>query len=56
MIVVGRRSPYSLYDLGLITYEDEGDTYDQGLAEGFIKLHALSIKTWAAHRAEQTAE
>ena len=56
MIVVGRKSPYSLYDLGLITYEDEGDTFDQGLSAGFIQLHALSIKTWAKHRAEQTAE
>ena len=54
--VVGLRSPYSLYDHGLITYDDEGDTYDQSYAEGFIALHGLSIKTWASHRAEQTGE
>jgi argininosuccinate synthase len=46
--VVGRRSPESgLYDLGMATY-DEGDQFDQTLAEGFVKLWGLPLKTWAA--------
>ena len=32
--VVGRKSPYSLYDEGLATYSD-GDTFDRTAAEGF---------------------
>ncbi|RJQ32995.1 MAG: argininosuccinate synthase [Actinobacteria bacterium] len=44
--VVGRSSKYSLYDLGLATYE-EGDTFDQAKAEGFIELFGMSFKTWA---------
>ena len=31
-VVTGRRSPVSLYDFGLATY-DTGDTFDQGLAK-----------------------
>ena len=38
--IVGRRSFYSLYDLGLATY-DEGDQFDQGDAPGFIRLWGL---------------
>jgi argininosuccinate synthase len=44
--VVGRRSPNSLYDLGLATY-DELDAFDHRAAEGFIKLWGLPIKVWA---------
>jgi argininosuccinate synthase len=39
-IVVGRESPYSLYDAGLATY-DTSDTFDHKSAEGFIKLWGL---------------
>ena len=46
--VVGRRSEQSsLYNLDLATY-DEGDQFDQSLAEGFVKLWGLPLKTWAA--------
>ena len=46
--VVGRRSATSgLYDLDMATY-DEGDQFDQTLAEGFVKLWGLPLKTWAA--------
>ena len=42
-VITGRRSETSLYDFGLATY-DEGDTFDQSQAKGFIHLHGLSSK------------
>ena len=39
-VVTGRRSEASLYDYGLATY-DEGDTFDQSLARGFVELWGL---------------
>jgi len=39
----GRRSNESLYDFNLATY-DEGDTFDQSSAKGFVQLHGLSSK------------
>jgi argininosuccinate synthase len=42
-IVVGRRSPRSLYNPQLATFEAE-TVYDQKDAEGFIKLNALRLK------------
>ena len=41
--VNGRRSSESLYDFNLATY-DEGDTFDQSSAKGFVQLHGLSSK------------
>ena len=41
--VVGRKSPMSLYDTGLATY-DEGDQFDHAAAEGFIKIFGLPIE------------
>jgi argininosuccinate synthase len=41
--VVGRRSPRSLYDESLATFEQD-TVYDQRDAEGFIKLNALRLK------------
>jgi len=41
--VVGRKSEYSLYDLGLATY-DKGDMFDHQAAEGFIKLWGLPTR------------
>ena len=41
--VNGRRSDESLYDFNLATY-DEGDSFDQSLAKGFVQLHGLSSK------------
>ena len=38
--VTGRRSDASLYDFDLATY-DEGDTFDQTLAKGFVELWGL---------------
>jgi len=51
--VTGRRSPVSLYDFGLATY-DTGDTFDQGLAKGFVELWGLPSKV-AALREQRTA-
>ncbi|HBF91321.1 MAG TPA: argininosuccinate synthase [Hyphomonas atlantica] len=48
VIVSGRRSPYSLYDDLLVTFEDDGGAYDQKDAEGFIRLNALRLRTLAA--------
>jgi argininosuccinate synthase len=47
--VVGRDSPYSLYDQDLVTFED-GAAYDQHDAEGFIRLNALRLRTLAQRR------
>jgi argininosuccinate synthase len=43
--VVGRDSPYSLYDQDLVTFEDGAVAYDQRDAEGFIRLNALRLRT-----------
>ena len=40
VIVVGRKSPFSLYDEKIASFEDDGGLYDQKDAEGFIKLQA----------------
>jgi len=42
--VVGRQSPFGLYDYGLATY-DEGDKFDHTAAVGFIKLFGLPVET-----------
>jgi len=44
--VVGRKSPHSLYNLGLATY-DKGDQFDQSASVGFIHLWGLPVKTQA---------
>ena len=43
VIVVGRRSPYSRYNISLVSFDEEGD-YDQKDAEGFIKITSLRLK------------
>jgi argininosuccinate synthase len=48
-VTVGRRSPYSLYDYNLATY-DAADTFDHSAAKGFIELHGLPTKVWARQR------
>jgi argininosuccinate synthase len=61
-IVVGRKSPFALYDHALSTY-DAGDTFDHRAAEGFIKIWGLPLETaagkWAAagaaHAGDQRA-
>ena len=53
--VVGRSSPYSLYDQDLVTFEDGAVAYDHHDAAGFIKLNALRLRT-VARRKSKTAK
>ena len=46
-VVVGRRSPLSLYDKSLATY-DEGDAFDHAAAVGFIEIFGLPLRVEAA--------
>jgi argininosuccinate synthase len=45
--VAGRRSPVSLYDYGLATY-DAADRFRHEDSEGFVRLWGLGLATWAA--------
>src|SRR5205823_8066392 len=45
-VAAGRRSPQSLYDFGLATYET-GDQFDHSAAESFIKLYSQGLLTQA---------
>ncbi|UFP94107.1 argininosuccinate synthase [Gloeobacter morelensis] len=47
--VVGRKSPYSLYDADLATYS-EGDSFDHKAAEGFIYVWGLPTRIYAQVR------
>ena len=51
-VPTGRRSAASLYDFNLATY-DEGDSFDQSLAKGFVELWGLPSKI-AAKRDQAT--
>jgi len=44
--VIGRQSPYSLYDMELATY-GSGDQFNYQAAEGFITLWGLPLRTQA---------
>ncbi|MFH0942119.1 MAG: argininosuccinate synthase [Chloroflexota bacterium] len=50
--VVGRKSPFSLYDYGLATY-DKGDNFDQSASAGFIHIWGLPVRTQARVQAER---
>jgi argininosuccinate synthase len=52
--VSGRRSDASLYDFSLATY-DEGDTFDQSLAKGFVELWGMPSKI-AAQRDQRLGD
>jgi argininosuccinate synthase len=52
--VVGRKSPFGLYEHNLATY-GAGDLYDHSAAEGFIKIWGLPIVT-AARKAAARSE
>ncbi len=43
--VIGRESPYSLYDKELVTFEEGAVAYDHRDAAGFIRLNALRLRT-----------
>jgi argininosuccinate synthase len=46
--VVSRTSPFSLYSMDLVTFEEGAVAYDHHDAEGFIKLNGLLLNTYAA--------
>jgi argininosuccinate synthase len=48
--VVGRESPYSLYDQELATFEEGAIAYDQRDAAGFIRLNALRLRILGRRR------
>ncbi len=48
--VIGRDSPYSLYDQDLVTFEEGAVAYDHRDAAGFIKLNALRLRTLAQRK------
>jgi len=50
VIVTGRKSPYSLYDQDLVTFEEGKVAYDHRDAAGFIKLNALRLRTLGKRR------
>tara|TARA_B110000196_G_C21143252_1_gene665015 strand:+ start:506 stop:1702 length:1197 start_codon:yes stop_codon:yes gene_type:complete len=43
VIITGRKSPNSLYDISLVSFDERGD-YNQKDAEGFIKINSLRLK------------
>jgi argininosuccinate synthase len=44
VIVVGRSSKDSLFDMKISTFDDDGGAYNQADAGGFIKLNALRLR------------
>ncbi|CAL6318417.1 unnamed protein product [Bathycoccus prasinos] len=52
VMCVGRKSPTSLYDVNLSTFEEDGGAYDQKDAAGFIKLNALRLRTLKRRRTD----
>ena len=50
VIITGRKSPNSLYDEAIVTFEDDAGAYDQKDAAGFIQLNALRLKLLAARK------
>lgn len=53
--VVGRKSPYSLYDFGLASYGAQ-DTFNHEAAKGFIQLHGLPATVWSAKQGPAAKE
>jgi argininosuccinate synthase len=54
--VVGRESPYSLYNQDLVTFEEGKVAYDHRDAAGFIRLNALRLRTLAQRRRRITGK
>ena len=50
--IIGRTSPYSLYDQDLVTFEEGAVAYDHNDASGFIKLQALRLRVKAKRDAK----
>jgi argininosuccinate synthase len=54
VIIVGRKSPFSLYNEDFATFEKE-DVYNQMDATGFIRLNALRLKIQALTKDKRSA-
>ena len=54
--VVGRSSTDTLFDEVIATFEEDEGAYDQGDAEGFIRLNALRLRTVARRAARRASE
>ncbi len=50
--IVGRKSPYSMYDSGLSTYTED-DSFDHRSATGFIYIWGLPGRTSAKAHSEK---
>jgi argininosuccinate synthase len=55
VILIGRESPYSLYDQDLVTFEEGAVAYDHHDAGGFIKINALRLRTLAKRKKKTRA-
>lgn len=53
VVVVGRKSEDTLFDESIATFEDDGGSYNQKDAEGFIKLNALRLRIAASKGRDQ---
>ncbi len=53
--VVGRKSPKSLYDYSLATYESS-DRFDRSAAAGFIQIWGLPVRVQAQAQAQERRE
>ncbi len=50
--VVGRSSPFSLYDYSLATY-DRSDVFDHSSSRGFVELWGLPLKVWGMKQGQK---
>ncbi len=48
VICIGRESKYSMYNMMVVSMDDDKGAYDQTDAAGFIKLHSLPLRAHAA--------
>lgn len=44
--VVGRKSPYSLYNAKIASFEDDGGLYDQVRADSLHDVEMVSVAAW----------
>jgi len=44
VVILGRKSPYTLYSEAISTFENDSGDYNQKDAEGFIKVNSLRLK------------
>ena len=54
--VLGRTSPFTLFDTAIATFDEDGGAYNQADAEGFIKLNALRMRIASKAEAARSAK